>query len=1229
MEWTKEQKQAIYEKGSNILVAAAAGSGKTAVLVERIINKIINEDLDIDRLLVVTFTNAAASEMRERILNAIYKKLEEKQNEQEEAKLQRQITLLNKASICTIDAFCLDVIKNNFYELDISPNFRIADTAEIELLKQEILEELFEEKYESEDKNFINLIHTYTTYKDDTPLKEIILKIYNQIQSNPFPEKWLEEKVENFNLSDLEQDFAETDWGKIILKDIEEELIDCQSILQEELKNLNKYPELDKYSLTIANDIEQLDMLKINLNSWDKAYQISQNIEFITWPRSSKITLEAKDIAKTARDTVKKKLKKKTDKYLLFNSREANQDIFDMYEKLKALKEIILEYGAKLSKVKKERNILDFNDIEHFALNILVQENDGEIKQTEVAKKYQEKFVEIAIDEYQDSNLIQEYILNSISRNNNMFMVGDVKQSIYKFRQARPDLFYTKYNAYKLKQDKAENDDLKIQLFKNFRSRKNILDFTNLIFENLLTENPWELEYNEEEYLNLGADYKDINQDLKIEINAIDLTEDLSPEQDARVIGSNFQDVSNEQEDVLNDSEEDEHIQDIELEAKYVAKRIKELVESKYQVYDVKKQEFRPIKYKDIAILLRSTKTAAPIYEKELAKNSMPVFSDSGAEYLGSIEIQTIMSLLRIIDNPLQDIPLVTVLRSSIANFTDNDLVQIRLNDQYDNFYNAMLKTKMTADDKLKNKIETFLNNVENWRKAKEYLSLDELIWKIYVETGFYNYAGLMPNGSLRQANLKMLFERAKQYESASFKGLFNFINFIEKIHLGSGDLGSAKIISENEDVVRIMSIHKSKGLEFPVVFLSNTGKSINLMDLKQNILVHNEIGIGTKFIDYNMQIEYDTLTKSAISNKLLLEAFAEEMRILYVALTRAKEKLIVTGTYSDALETLEKMDEQISRYPKNNKINPILVKKYKKYLDWMILVYKYNEATIKDICTFNVINKKQINTKLAEQETNIPEILQKLEGWKVNQMQYEKIEKMLKYKYPDILLSTIPTKASVSKLKEKSIEVNEPEFEKLKTDTKLTQHESKFPKPKFLSKQEEKLTSAQKGTLLHLCMQKLESNKDYTLQDIKDLVQNMRLKNQITDIQLQAININKIYRFTVHPIWKRMQNARTLQKEKAFYINIPIKEVYKEAENLEGDILVQGIIDLYFIDENDKVVLLDYKTDYVEAGNEKELIDKYKVQLDLYRNALEQALNRKVDEVYIYSTYLDKTIII
>ena len=447
----KEQLQAITENDTNILVAAAAGSGKTAVLVERIINKIINEKVDIDRLLVVTFTNAAAAEMRERVLEAIYKKLDENP---ENENLQRQITLLNKASICTIDSFCLDVVRNNFFELEnISPNFRIADTTEIELLKQEILEDLFEEKYEKQDEDFAKLINTYTSYRDDTPLKELILKIYTYIQSNPFPNKWLQEKVDMFNINELEKDFSKRPWGEILLKEVEEEIIDDINTLKEQKGILEKNPELEKYTKTIYDDIDKLEMLKTNLNSWDKAYQIYMNFTFATWPRQ-KVDSEAKDQAKKVRDDIKKKFSKKLNKILIYNSKEANQDIYDMHDILLKLENIIFEFGEEFSKRKRNKNIVDFNDIEHFALEILLKNEDGDIKVTEVAKKYRDKFIEIAIDEYQDSNMVQEYILTAISNNNNIFMVGDVKQSIYKFRQAMPELFLSKYRTYRLKVEK-------------------------------------------------------------------------------------------------------------------------------------------------------------------------------------------------------------------------------------------------------------------------------------------------------------------------------------------------------------------------------------------------------------------------------------------------------------------------------------------------------------------------------------------------------------------------------------------------------------------------------------------------------------------------------------------------------------------------------------------------------------------------------------------------------
>ena len=1197
VKWTDEQKQAIYEKGSNILVAAAAGSGKTAVLVERIINKIVNENVDIDKLLVVTFTNAAASEMRERVLNAIYKKIDENP---EDERLQRQVTLLNKSNICTIDSFCLDVVRNNFFEMDISQNFRIGDTTEIEILKQDVIEDLFEDKYETEDKDFEKLINTYTSYKDDTPLKELILKIYTYIQSEPFPEKWLNEKIEMFNLADnLEQDFSQTIWGKQLLKQVEEVLEDGIIKLETEKKNLSKYDELSKYYLIINDDIEQLEMLKANLDSWDKAYNIALNIKFKTWATDRKITLEAKDTAKIARDEVKKSLEKVLNKILIFDSKEANEDINDMYEILTKLEKIILEFGEKFSKRKKEKNIVDFSDVEHFALKILL---DEKAQPTEIAKKYQEKFEEIAIDEYQDSNLVQEYILTSISRGNNIFMVGDVKQSIYKFRQARPDLFLNKYKNYKTKENKEESDDLKIQLFKNFRSRSEVLDFSNFVFSNIMTEKLGELNYTTEEYLNIGANYEDTNQDLRTEIDIIDVEE---PEEQE---GYNNDDIDE------SDEEEQEKVENIELEAKFVANRIKQLIDNKFQIYDAKKQEKRDIKYKDIVILLRSTKEPAPIFEKEILNLGMPVFSDTSSEYLESIEIQTIMSLLRIIDNPLQEIPLIATMRSIIGGFTDNELVEIRLSDKYDNFYNTMLKAKKDVDNKLRGKIDKFLDSLEMWRKEQEYLSLDELIWKIYNDTGYYNYVGLMTNGELRQANLKMLFEIAKQCESISFKGLFNFINYMEKIKTSSKDMDSAKIIGENDNVIRIMSIHKSKGLEFPIVFLSGVGKQFNMQDLNNKILLHPDMGIGVKYIDYDKQIEYDTLSKQAMRNQIMIETLSEEMRVLYVALTRAKEKLIITG-YSTA-DKQNKLEDLKDKY---NELNSIILKKCKTYLDWFKLIDVYEHENFQKIAIFNVYNKNEVlkmcNIKQEKEENGAEQILKKLENVELCSEKQERIKKMLEYEYEKQASTQLKTKMSVTEIKE----LSKPQEER--EENKVEQM------PKFLQTDKEtKITNAQKGTLTHLCMQKLDINKKvYNYDDVKQLINELEMKKIISSKEAEAININNIVQFTKSKLWEEMTYAHVVQREKPFYINIPAKELYQE--DVDEDILVQGIIDLYYITEKDELVLVDFKTDYVENRNEQILINKYNTQLDLYKRALESATGKKVDRVYIYSTYLNKEI--
>ena len=1194
VKWTNEQKQAIEEKNSNILVAAAAGSGKTAVLVERIINRILNDKIDIDKLLVVTFTNAAASEMRERILDAIYKKIEEDSLNLE---LQRQITLLNKASICTIHSFCLDVIRNNFYEINISPNFRIGDTAEIELLKQETLDDLFEKKYFEEDEDFLKLVDTYTGYRGDEPLKELVMEIYKFIQSSPFPRKWLEEKVEEFNIKDLSLDFAKTKWGKLILeeyeKNIEETILGLKNVKQD----LDSNPELEKFSQVIRLDLENLELLKANLDSWDKVYELSQRFSFTKWPVDRKIQSSIKDEAKEKRDKINKKFKGIKDKIFIYTSKEAIQDLQEVYEILKLLKKVVLEFEETYGKVKLERNVIDFNDIEHLALKILLKEEEGKYVPTEVAKKYKDKFEEIAIDEYQDSNMVQEYILTSISKGNNIFMVGDVKQSIYKFRQAMPELFLGKYEKYKLKKDKTENDDLKIQLFKNFRSRENILSTSNLVFQEIMSKKLGDVEYNEDEYLNLGANYPDIeNVDFagKTEIDVINLNK-------------------NQIEEETEDTENNERIEDSILEAKYVAKKIQELINSNYYVFD-KKQGYRKITYKDIVVLLRSTATLAPIYEKEIADLGMPVFSDTSSEYLNSVEIQTIISVLKIIDNPMQDIPLVTVMRSMIGGFTDNDLIEIRLTDKNCNFYESILKAQVQVSEELRIKINNFLEKIENWREANEYLNLDELIWKIYLDTGYYNFVGLMQNGKLRQANLKMLFERAKQYESASFKGLFNFINFIDKLKLSSGDLGSAKIIGENEDVIRIMSIHKSKGLEFPVVFLSSTGKKFNMQDLNKKVLLHQNIGLGPTYTNYENKIEYPTLAKEAIKIVTKREVLAEEMRVLYVALTRAKEKLVITGIEKDVNDSIDSKQKELEIYKDNieNKMNPNLVGKYKSYIDWIELVYLKNKD--KDIMKFNIINKKDILKENTEEKEENRDIIKEIQNRAVSKENINKIKQELEWKYKFEESVELPSELSVSKIKE------------LKNNVQLQNQEVSFAKPNFLIEKTE-LTGAQKGTIMHLCLQRLKHKEEYDLEKLKRMVKSLVEKEIILQKEADSVNYNKILEFFKSDIWKEMKEAKLVEQEKAFYFNIKANEIYDVKS--EEDILVQGIIDLYYINKDDELVLVDYKTDYVENNNEEILKEKYDIQLAIYKKALEKALDRKVDKVYIYSTWLGRAITI
>lgn len=1124
--------------------------------------------------------------MREKILEAIYKKIEENP---EDENLQKQVILLNKASISTIHSFCLDVIKNNFYEIDVSANTRIADDSEILLLQQEVMDDLFEEKYEEEDSNFIKLIKTYTKYNQDEVLKDLILRVYSYIQASPFPEEWLKEQIEKLNLEDG-TNFSDTVWGKIITENANQILEDSILKLQNIRTKMTRFPELDKFTAKIEDDIDKYTYIQNNLSDWDTAVEAINTLKNATWIKDQKITNDLKDEAKDVRESTKDEFKK-VKKLMNCSSEEAVQDIKYMYPILKMLKDLILEFSQKFYQRKREKNIMDFSDMEHLALKILIKKDENRnIVKSEIAKKYENKFAEIAIDEYQDSNLVQEYILTSVSRGNNIFMVGDVKQSIYKFRQARPKLFLDKYDSYKL--EPVNGEDRKIQLFKNFRSRSNILDFTNLVFEDIMSRELGNIEYNQDEYLNLGANFDEIkNQDYKTELEILDLSEENDD------IWKTDEEETEEQ--------EQEKVEDVVLEARFVARKIKELIESKYQIMD-KKTGRRDIQYNDIAILLRTSSGVANVYEKEISELEIPVYSDSSSQYLQSVEIETIMSLLRIINNPMQDIPLVTVMRSPIGNFTDNELIEIRMADRNSSFYEALLKSDLE-------KAHRFLNLLKELREDEEYMTLDEWIWNIYTKTGYMNYVNLMPNGALRVSNLRMLFERAKQYEEASFKGLYNFINFIDKIKFNQEDLKAAKIIGENENVVRIMTIHKSKGLEFPVVILAGVGKQFNFRDLNGKILLDQDLGIGPQYIDSDRYIEFKTLAKKALAIKAKNEAISEEMRILYVALTRAKEKLIIVGRQKDVNKKMSEKQKLLEIYSTidDNKINPYLLQKYKTYLDWLELIYlKEGVANTKNLFTVNINKREKTSVKIENEVEDISKKIIKESNKNNDEQEKEKIKEILNWQYEHQSIEGIPTKTSVSKLKEER-----------EQEVQITQE------PKFINEEAKtKLTGAQKGTLIHLCLQKMKETEEYNLEKITELIEELKDKEIITEIEAQNIDKEKLLEYTNSQLWTELKQAKEIHKEHPFYINIKASRIYNQINKEDDeDILVQGVIDLFFIDKDDKLILVDYKTDYVQ--NENELIEKYKGQLELYKEALEQSLDKKVDKMCIYSVHLNKLI--
>lgn len=1225
--WTEEQLSAIETRNSNLLIAAAAGSGKTAVLVERIIRIITDEEnpVDIDKLLVVTFTSAAASEMRERIASAITKALEKTPNS---TNLQKQLTLLSRANITTMHSFCLEVIRNNFQVIDLDPSFRILDETEGVLLKNEILDDLFEEKYENEDINFLNLVEAYSNSKNDDKLKEIILDLFKFSMSGPWPEKWLKDKSEEFNINDIDE-LNETSWVKVIKENAKIELEGLISMTNKALELSSETSGLEPYVDTFNDDISIIKNIYYSLDKGlNELYDAFNDYEFSklkTVRKSKVLDISVQEMVKNIRADVKKKLEKIRDGVFFMHPEEMLISMKSLYPLMKELASLVIEFGEKFGKSKKEKGVLDFNDLEHLCLKILTSEESN------VSQKFKEYFYEVLVDEYQDSNNVQEAIIDLVSRkygkNPNVFMVGDVKQSIYRFRQAKPELFLEKYNTYSL----TEGKDRKIQLYKNFRSRKEIINGVNFIFKMLMSKEVGELEYTDEEALNLGADYKEYDGEGEtggdLELHILDKSDEKSEE----------------------DLEEEEDIGAINLEARIVAKRIKELInpeEGKMPFMVAYKNEkgeddYRPLAYKDIVILLRATKNWSEVFLDELGMEGIPVYADTGTGYFESIEIRTIMSLLKVVDNPMQDVPMISLLRSPIMNFTAEELGNIRLVNKEKYFYENMqtiVLGEVEVDELLKEKCKGFIEKLDTWRERSTFMPIDEFIWYIYMDTAYYGFVGAMPNGVLRQANLRVLFQRAKQYEDTSFKGLFNFINFINKLRKSSGDMGSAKILGENEDVVRIMSIHKSKGLEFPVVFLSGTGKQFNLMDLNKNILYHDDLGLGPDFVDVEKRVSYSTIAKESIKQKIKFETLSEEMRILYVAFTRAKEKLIITGATSNLGRWANKCCNAAAL--NEDRIISSEVSKGKSYLDWlgMALCKHRNGESIReqvgpmdisikdDLSTWKIDIWKKTDLLVDKVQENVDENKEK-DLW-IN-FHCETVDKniynRLNFIYPFKSSTTIKSNFSVSDLKKK----NQEELEIV--NSKNLYSEKIIAKPKFLQ-EERGLTPSERGTAMHFVMQKLDFNRVNTIEEIENQIREMVINELLSEEEFKVIRAKKIYNFFRSNLGKRVlksyKSGEKVYKELPFYTEISAKKTDPNLSNIPESekVRLQGVIDLFFY-EGDNVILVDYKTDYVERGKEEDLLEKYKVQIQYYKEALSKITGKIVNESYLYSFFLDKEI--
>ncbi len=1264
--WTDHQWSAVVTGGSNVLVAAAAGSGKTAVLVERIIRR-ISSDTDVDRLLVATFTKAAAAEMKDRIRLALEKELERKPDSEH---LSRQLALMGRASITTLHSFCLDVIRKYYPLIGLDPGFRIANETESELLRLEVLDDLFENRYQLSDDErdeaapggagpFLKLVDRYGGEKGDEPLYQLVQELYDFSRSHPWPDHWLRNAAAAFCIGSADE-LERSAWTASLRDGVELTLEGAAALLRQALELAERPAGPAAYAATLKDDVLAVEGLlgAVRHRPWREWAAAFAEAGFgkLKPVKGDDVDKALQENAKELRDEAKQLVAGLAAE--LF-SRDADQYAEEMNELaplMAALAELVIEFGARYEEKKRAKGLLDFGDLEHYCLRILRDgaSSPGKLIPSVAAKEYQRQFEEILLDEYQDTNMVQEAIVSLIERRSgggNRFMVGDVKQSIYRFRLAEPNLFLQKYKSYRSRTEPSAlpggEAGVRIDLARNFRSRSEVVDGVNRVFRAIMREKVAELDYDSRAELVYGASYPPPAQPGSCDIQFAVLDRGAAPGgagEDAAA-SSDGQD-DGEAAERLAAAEAAAEMAAAQLEARWIAARLRELADSGYQVYDGKAGTYRPMKWQDAVILLRASQQWAPVLIEELQAQGIPAYAELAGGYFEATEIETMLSLLRVIDNPYQDIPLAAALRSPLFGLNAEELALIRIYAGNKSYYEAAAAA--AGDSRMsgsaRNKLSRFLDSLDAWREEARQGSLADLLWRIYKETGYYDFAGGLPGGMQRQANLRALYDRAKQYEATSFRGLFRFLRFIERMRDSGGDLGTAGALGEGEDVVRIMSIHKSKGLEFPVVFAAGLGKSFNMQDLRRPFLLHKELGFGPKFVDPDMRISFPSLPCLAIRRAMRNELLAEEMRILYVALTRPKEKLFLVGTASNAAKKLKSWQSALEA---DGSVGDYHVASAKCFLDWLGPLAASQLASqtetrevgdgglpwscgIAPAEWFGSEAAASLESPSGSEEADAERLqaivsLAVLDDAEPNAALGER----LSWTYPYAAAAETAAKTSVTEMKRLAAEPQDDAAEPFAAAGRLadrTSTASEWPakgtfrlrRPAFM--EEKTLTPAEKGSVSHLLMQHLPLDRPMDEAAVRAVLDDMTARKLLTPFQAASADAGAAAAFYNSELGLRLLRASWVRREVPFSSMFPAGRIYPEAAaQLDGEgVLIQGVIDCLFQDERG-LVLLDYKTDRIYMQQWEQAAERHRFQIELYAEAVESALGRKVDERYVY----------